>query len=311
MQTSNGLIHQFNVTVEQEVRSVGFRLSYIGSRDRSLNYNLGINKPQPSLTPFTAARRPYQPFVGATFARTNGKTNYDSLTLEVRRNVGWVTFDAHWSWANNVSNFLNLENPYAPNSWNRDFTARHRVVLNTVWDLPFGRERRFLSSVPVAVNHVIGGWKVAWLAYLQTGQYFSPSFSGADPSNTNTSGGLPDRIGDGNFETGGRSLDRWFDIAAFTRPPAGRFGNSGVNVLQGPGLNNHNISISKRFPLTERFHLDYMTMISNLSNHPNFDFPASNISTPGQAGVITTQQGFFSNEKAGPRMIEMRLRLEF
>ena len=53
-----------------------------------------------------------------------------------------------------------------------------------------------------------------------------------------------------------------------------------------------------------------MTMISNLFNHPNYDFPASNISAVGQ-GVIGTQQGFFSNEKAGPRLIEMRLRLEF
>ena len=310
MQTRNGLIHQFNVTVEQEVHSVGFRLSYIGSRDRDLNYNLGINKPQPSLTPFSAARRPYQPFVGATFAQTDGKTNYDSLTFEVRRNVGWVTFDAHWTWSNNMSNFLNLENPYNHDFWNRDFTARHRVVLNTLWDLPFGRGRRFLTSVPGGLNHVIGGWRLAWLAYLQTGQYFSPGFSGADPSNTNTSGGLPDRIADGNFEPDSRSLDRWFGVTAFARPQAGRFGNSGVNVLQGPGLNNQNISISKRFALSERFHLDYMTMISNLFNHPNFDFPASNISAAGP-GVITTQQGFFSNEKAGPRLIEMRLRLEF
>ena len=52
-------------------------------------------------------------------------------------------------------------------------------------------------------------------------------------------------------------------------------------------------------------------MISNLFNHPNFDFPNSNISVSGQAGVIVTQHGFFSNEKAGPRLIEMRLRLEF
>jgi hypothetical protein len=313
MQTRNGLIHQFNITVEQEVRNVGFRLSYIGSRDRNLNYNLGINKPQPSLTPFAAARRPYQPFVGATFAQTDGKTNYDSLAFEVRRNVGWVTLNAHWTWANNVSNFLNLENPYDHNFWNRDFTARHRVVLNTLWDLPFGRERRFLRNVPGVVNQVVGGWKIAWLAYFQTGQYFSPSFSGLDPSNTGTSGGLPDRAADGNFAAGSRALDRWFDVGAFPRPPAGagRFGNSGVNVLQGPGLHNYNISISKRFPITERVHLDYMTMISNLANHPNFDFPASNISAPGQAGVITTQHGFFSNEKAGPRLIEMRLRLEF
>jgi hypothetical protein len=292
------------------VRTVGLRVSYIGSRDRNLNYNLGINKPQPSLTPFSAARRPYQPFVGATVAQTDGKTNYDSLTFEVRRNVGWVTFDSHYTWSNNMSNFLNLENPYDHLFWNRDFTARHRVVLNTLFELPIGHGRRYLTSSPAVVDHVLGGWKIAWLAYFQTGQYFSPSFSGADPSNTNTSGGLPDRVADGNLSPDDRLLNRWFAATDFARPQAGRFGNSGVNVLQGPGLHNHNISISKRFAIGERLHLDYMTMISNLANHPNYDFPSNNISAAGP-GTINTQQGFFSNEKAGARMIEMRLRLEF
>ena len=109
------------------------------------------------------------------------------------------------------------------------------------------------------------------------GQYFSPSFSGADPSNTNTSGGLPDRVADGNLDPGDRRLDRWFAATAFSRPAAGRFGNSGVNVLQGPGLHNHNISISKRFAIGERLHLEYMTMISNLANHPNYDFPTRSV----------------------------------
>ena len=152
-----------------------------------------------------------------------------------------------------------------------------------------------LSDIPAVANHLIGGWKLAWLGYFQTGQYFSPSYSGADPSNTNTAGGLPDRIGDGNLPTDQRTLERWFDVSAFTRPPAGRFGNSGVNILEGPGLVNQNVSVTKTFPITERVRLNYMAMISNLFNHPNFDFPASNISVPGQAGVITTQLGFFSN----------------
>ncbi len=311
LQTKNGYIQQFSITAEQQIGNIGFRLSYIGSRNRGMNYNLAINKPRPSLIPFTADRRPFPQFVGASFFQTNGKTNYDSLTLAARRTVGWVTLDAHWTWANNMSNFLNLENPYEPNFWNRDFTARHRVVVNTLWELPVGRGKRLLSNAPGALNHVLGGWKLAWLSFLQAGQYFSPGFSGADPSNTNTSGGLPDRIANGNFPTSRRTLDRWFDVAAFARPPQGRFGNSGVNILQGPGLNTQNVSISKRFQLTERLHLDYMTMFSNLFNHPNFDYPGSNISVPGQAGVIVSQLGFFSNEKAGPRLIEMRLRLEF
>jgi hypothetical protein len=94
-------------------------------------------------------------------------------------------------------------------------------------------------------------------------------------------------------------------------PPAGRFGNSGVNVLEGPGLHAHNMTIGKRFRLTEKLALDYTALIGNLFNHPNFFAPASDISVPGGAGVIGETHGLYSGERAGPRLIEMRLRLEF
>jgi hypothetical protein len=64
------------------------------------------------------------------------------------------------------------------------------------------------------------------VAYFQTGQYFSPSFSGSDPSNTNTSGGLPDRICDGNLPAGQRGGSRWFGTSCIAVPPGGRFGTA-------------------------------------------------------------------------------------
>ena len=311
LDTRNGWIEQFNITLEQQVRNVGFRLAYIGSRDYDLNYNLNLNKPQPSTTAFAQSRRPFPQFVGGTFAQTNGRAKYDSMLFEAQRRVGWVTFDGSWTWQHAMTNYANLENPYDPNHWNRDFFPKHRVVLNTLWQLPFGKGSHFLNSAPRAVDAVVGGWKLAWVSILQTGQYFSPSFSGADPSGTNTSGGLPDRIANGNLGTDQRSIAHWFDTAAFVRPPNGRFGNSGVNVLQGPGEMVQNVSLSKRFMLTERLHLDLMMMVSNLFNHPNFSFPLSNISNPAQAGVVTSQHGFFSDDKSGARLGEVRIRLEF
>ena len=89
------------------------------------------------------------------------------------------------------------------------------------------------------------------------------------------------------------------------------FGNSGVNILQGPGEITQNVSLSKRFPLKEWLHLDFMCMVSNLFNHPNFLVPPSNISASGQAGVITGQYSYYDNDKSGPRSVEFRARLEF
>jgi len=311
LETENGLIHQFNFTVERQVRDIGFRLSYVGSRNRGMNYDVEINKPQPSLIPFSEDRNPYPQFVSAVYPRSDGRTNYDALSFAANRRVGWATFDVHWTWAHGMSDFLNTENPDAPKVWNRDFLAKHRVVFNTIWELPFGRGRRFLNNIPAAADHVLGGWRIAWVTYLQSGQYFSPYFSDADTSNTNTYGGLPDRICNGNLSPGERTIDRWFDASCFVNPPNGRFGNSGANVLEGPGLHVHNVTIFKRFRLTEKLHFDYMAMFSNIFNHPNFLFPASDISVPGGAGVIGETHGLSSGERAGPRMIEMRVRLEF
>jgi carboxypeptidase family protein/TonB-dependent receptor-like protein len=305
--TENGRIHQFNLTFERQLRNIGLRLSYQGSRSRGLNYSLNINKPQPSLTAFSQARRPYPQFVNATFVRTDGSANFNALTLEAQRKFGQFTFDTHWTWASNYNNTLNLENPYAPLFWNRDAaTSRHRVVFHSVWDLPVGRNRRYLSQAPRAVDFVLGGWQLYWIAYMETGQYFSPSFSGADPSNTNTSGGLPDRIANGNFSASDRVPTRWFDAAAFARPAAGRFGNSGVNTLEGPGLHEHNLTISKRVPITERFSFTFVAAMQNVFNHPNFNNPASNISAPGSVGVISSIEGF-----APARQIMLRGRIDF
>jgi hypothetical protein len=267
-----------------------------------LNYGLGFNKPAPSLIPFTTSRRPFPLLSGASRVMTDGATNYDSMLLEAKRRVGFVVFDAHWTWANSMNNYSNLQDPYNHYFWNRDYIARHRVVFNTLWELPFGKGRRFLATAPGVVDWVIGGWSLAWVAFFQTGQYFTPSFSGSDPSNTNSFGNLP---------TGQRSIDAWFDPSAFAVPVAGRFGNSGVNILQGPGLATNNLTLAKRFALTERVGFNVQALMSNVLNHPNFTTPSANISVPGGAGVVGGTLDKWSNEKGGPRIIEMRVRLEF
>jgi len=311
MKTKNGQIHQFNVSVERQIGDIGVRLSYIGSRNRNMNYSIGTNIPEPSLIPFSDDRRPYPQFVDTGEYRTNGAQNYNSMSLAANRRVGWVTFDAHWTWAHGMDNTLNTQNPYASLYWNRDFLASHRVAINSMFQLPFGRGKRYGQNISPAADQIIGGWNITWVAYFQTGQYFSPSFSDADPSNTNSWGGYPDRVCDGNRPADQRSVDSlWFDTSCFVNPPAGRFGNSGANVLEGPGMQTHNVTVGKNFKITERFQFDFMTLIGNIFNHPNFLAPSSDIST-ADAGIISSAQGDYSPERAGQRIIEIRLRLRF
>ena len=94
------------------------------------------------------------------------------------------------------------------------------LLTNLLYELPLGKGKQFLPDVNSVLNHVVGGWQLYWIAYLETGQFFSPSFSGADPSGTNTIGGLPDRIKNGNLASDQRSISHWFDGTAFVAPPS-------------------------------------------------------------------------------------------
>src|SRR6266566_2152564 len=116
---SNGKIHQYNLTIEQQFKDIGFRLSYVGSHDYGMNYGIGINKPAPSLIPFTTDRRPYPQFTSASFYRSNGEGKFNAVTVEVMRRVGQLTFDSHWTLASSYSNYqsgggmsANFESPY-------------------------------------------------------------------------------------------------------------------------------------------------------------------------------------------------------
>lgn len=312
IQTKDGVIHQYNLSLEKQIADIGFRLSYVGSRSRGLNYNVGTNKPRPSLTRFTDARRPYPQFVGTTEVRSDGSSNYDSMQFQVQRKVGIVSFNGHWTWANNMHNWLNTENPYAiTDYWSRDdLTRRHRAVIETMIDLPWGRGRRYLSNLHPAINGVIGGWNLQTIHIFSTGVFFSPSFAGSDPSNTNTVGGLPDRIADGNIPGKQRNADRSFDPSAFRVPEPGRFGNSGMNIIEGQGVNLHHLTLSKQFTIAERFKLEYTGAVSNLANTPHFLGMRTNISVAG-AGQLTSLGGRLAPERSSHRHANLQLRLEF
>jgi hypothetical protein len=312
LDTNNGVIRQYNFTIEREIHGLGLRASYIGARGSGLNYNLNVDKPMPSTTPFSASRNPFPQFTSVTETRTNGATHYDSMQLEAQRRMGGFTFDAHWTWSNNMLNYGITENPYnVTNRWERDGTDRRQyVVISTTWALPFGKGRRFLSSAPGIVDKVLGGWNTQTVSTFATGPYFSPSFSGTNPSNTNTSGGLPDRIANGNFSSDQHSVVRWFDPAAFAVPQPGNYGNSGGNILVGQGINVHHLSVAKTFPITERFKMTFTGQMSNIMNHPHFSSINTSINNPNP-GQYTSEIAQYNPEKQGARQIGMKIRLEW
>jgi len=164
-----------------------------------------------------------------------------------------------------------------------------------------------------AAKYLLGGWAVSSILTMRSGLFFSPTFSGFDVSNTNTTSGRPDRIANGNLPTNQRTIYRWFDAKAFVVPGdtngdgrpdvnVGRFGNSAPNVLVGPGLFTMNLGLHKSIPLGERARLVLQGTFTNATNHVNYNLPNANIRS-SLVGRITS---------AGPaRSGQVAARIEF
>ena len=95
---------------------------------------------------------------------------------------------------------------------------------------------------------------------------------------------------------------RWFDIAAFTIPRDFTYGNSGRDILFGPGFKNLDLKIGKNFLFGEGKRVEFRCEMFNFTNTPNFDIPNLNVNLP-QGGRITSA--------ASPRQIQFGLKFVY
>src|SRR5262249_28038791 len=150
---------------------------------------------------------------------------------------------------------------------------RQQLRFSYIYELPFGRGKRFLRDLSGIANTILGGWQVNGITTMVTGARLSPVFSNTDPANTNQFGGRPDRVGDGNFDASSMR-DRIkaglpiFDSSAFVQPETGRgfYGNSARNILTGPGGESWNIVLAKNFQLKEHARLQFRWELFNAFN---------------------------------------------
>jgi hypothetical protein len=186
------------------------------------------------------------------------------------------------------------------------------VLISAIYQLPVGKGRSFGKKMNPIGNAVLGGWELSTVTLWQTGAYLtpvtSPSFDTANLNLVYRGAALrPDRIGSGALAH--PTLDQYFDINAFNPvPEAGRIGNSGVGILEGPGTTAIAAGMSKTFSVREGMRLRFEATFTNLPNHPNFAPPAVDVSSPATFGKITSVQ---SAENSGNRTGQLALRLDF
>jgi len=325
---------QYNFTIERQQWNTGFRASYIGTALRKGAYAYNYNTPVADARPFIDKPRPFQNFGEIDYVTNGAGHQYNGLTLEALRHISkGLYFQSSWTWARDRYDLdynwdFDLWQYFSEDPRNRHREVgpameipTHRWTSNFVYEFPFGKGRKFLSSVSKVANLLVGGWELSGIYTAQTGMFLTPFWTGDDPvgiaftdSSTPASVTMrPDILKNPNLPSGQRTLDRWFDPNAFAPPQPGQFGTSGKGVIKGPGVNVWSAGLAKDFLFHERARLRWEMTATNFFNHPNWVNPITDI-TDSSVGAITSDGGVTGGsvgDRASSRAFRMGLRLTY
>jgi hypothetical protein len=281
-------VQQWNFTVQRDLfNHFTGQVAYVGSSSHDLYVDANLNQPAPAPGAIQA-RRPLDTYstINAYLPLVNA--HYDGLQAQLERRFSrGVTVLAAYTFSHGLDNDTSSPEDaynYSLEKASSSFDIRQRFVLSSVYELPFGRGKPFLNSSRIG-NIVAGGWQLSGIFTAQTGLPFTPVES-VDASNTGTTE-RPNLIGDPVLSSAQRSVQEWFNLAAFAAPAAYTFGDSGRNILRGPGLINTDLGLSRVIPITERVSIQFRAEAFNLFNTPELGLPNATLGT-ATAGTITT-----------------------
>jgi hypothetical protein len=286
-------MRQYNVNLQQQIgQDLIAMVGYVGSQGRNMLYGREINAAVygPGATLANAQqRRPIDPTsftsMPSYFSDSESEFNSLQMTLTKRYSRGY-TLQGSYALAfskddrSQTSTSASAQSPYDPHDgeWAySDFDRRHIMRINGVWELPWLTE-------PSAMNYVLGGWRVAGIFSMLSGQPTNIT-SGVDRALLGASSrGLgpqrPDQIKEAELPTDrpqDELIAKYFDTTAFVLPPEGSFGNTPRNSIIGPGSITLDMSLVKRFAMgsAARRALELRIEIFNLLNRVNLNNPNS------------------------------------
>lgn len=246
---------------------------------------------------------------------SNGNQKYNSLQATFKKRfAAGLEYQVAYTFSRGMSDSIGYygasgqsggQSAYVQNLYDRKsewgpsfFDVKHNMVISSVYEIPFGKGRKFGSGMNRVVDGVVGGWQVGGIFTAHTGFPLTIKMSG-DPSGTGARSFRANVIGTPNdpHNIGPGSL--FLDPSAYAAPAAFTFGNAGVGIVRGPGLVRMDLSLGKHFRITERKYVELRGEAFNLANHPIFLSPASQTITSPLFGQITGAQGERSVQLVG------------
>jgi len=329
---------QWSANVQYSLSSYLLQVGYVGSASTHLIAGMYPNQPLlasasnpvDGLTTNTVANRalrgPYLGWLptGISEYKSILTGHYDALQLSVNHRFSkGLSFIAAYTWSHALDNdgvsaggrneplgsfvgdFYNTKSAYG----NSSFDRTHRLVVSYSYDLPK------LTSGNAVLRGVVNNWSVSGVTTIQSGLPFSvtDSTSGTIYGISAYAQFAPgETVNDARLSGSTESrLRRYFNTAAFTTAPVigngTGFGNTGRDILRGPGQLNFDAGIGREFKvggLSENAQLQFRSEFFNLANHPQFNNPGSNRGAPTAFGII-------SSTAVAPRIVQFALKYEF
>jgi len=301
------MVSQYNLQVQREIgtnQSVSF--AYVGTHGAHLTRNYNANQPA-----YGTGLQAFPNLGSVTIQDNRGKSDYNSLQAQYERrfNHGFQ-FLGSFTWSKTLDDSCgNLDN-CAPQVF-RNFNLEHalsnqdvpyRLVLSSLYELPFGRGKRLGSNWSRPVDWALGGWQINGVFQTQGGQPFSVTVDG-NPSNTRANLTGKASVNAGNLSN---YINGNFTVPASTGGVFNAPGTSGRNILRGPGFTNMDFAVFKGFSFTETIKAQFRVQAYNLTNTPYFQNPNADLSQgPANFGHIN------STIPSTYRQLELGLRVTF
>jgi len=342
----NPYTHRANVTVEQKLgRDLSVSVAYVGAWGRGLLRNTTVN----ATGSVPISRRPDPRFGDQSLLRNASSSNYDSLQIFAQRRFSQgVDFTVAYTYSrlrDDVSaaflfsgagpGLVNLgatpasgfqgggaqfvDRPVKADWGPSNFDIPHNLVISHVIELPFGRGRRLLSNSNRVANAIVGGWSLAGIAQIRSGQPFSVTL-GSDVNDDGATDDRPALLGGGSLGglyAGGLDKTQYLvprpdaqRLLGAPAPVTDPFNNIGRNALRAPRVRFYDLSLIKRFALTESVALGFELNAFNVFNQANFAAPVASLAD-SRFGLITSTLSGGQSSVSNPRQLQLGLKLTF